>query len=98
MRKFDYRMLQLQVIRQKPDWVKERLAIKNFDQLELIDELIKLDNERKNYQFQEDELRARIRLVSKEIEQLMAKGEKEKAEEKKKEVKDLKSVIFPGFI
>jgi len=89
-------MLQLQVLRQNPEWVKERLRIKNFNQPELIDEVIKLDDERKKYQHLQDEKFARINSVSKEIGQLMAKGEKELAEEKKKEIAQLKSEMIPG--
>jgi seryl-tRNA synthetase len=90
-------MLQLQVLRQNPEWVKERLAIKNFNQPELVDELIKLDDSRKQYQRNQDELFAKINSISKEIGQLMAKGEKVAAEEKKKEVAQLKSSIIPGM-
>jgi len=89
-------MLQLQIIRQNPELVKERLAVKNFKQFELIDELIILDDKRKDYQHKQDEIFATINFVSKEIGQLLAKGQKEMAEEKKKEVSELKSMIIPG--
>ncbi|MEP6512287.1 MAG: serine--tRNA ligase [Parafilimonas sp.] len=36
-------MLQISVIKENPDWVKERLGIRNFMQLELVDEIIKID-------------------------------------------------------
>ncbi len=36
-------MLQMSVIKENPDWVKERLGIRNFMQLELVDEIIKID-------------------------------------------------------
>ena len=90
-------MLQLQVLRQDPEGVKKKLAIKHFKQLELVDELIKLDDERKQSQRQQDEQQARINAISKEIGQLMAKGDKATADEKKKEVADLKSAIIPGL-
>ena len=90
-------MLQLQVLRQDPEGVKQKLGIKNFKQPELVDELIKLDDERKQSQRKQDELLAKINAASKEIGQLMAKGEKEAAEEKKKEVAGLKSAIIPGL-
>ena len=90
-------MLQLQVLRQDPEGVKKRLEVKNFKELDLIDEIIRLDDERKQYQRQQDELFAKINNVSKEIGQLMAKGQKEAAEEKKKEVANLKTSIIPGL-
>ena len=43
-------MLQVNVLRQNPDWVKERLAVKNFNQPQLVDEIIALDDERKKLQ------------------------------------------------
>src|ERR1700712_5066423 len=33
-------MLQVTLLKQKPDWVKEKLAVKNFKQPELVDEII----------------------------------------------------------
>lgn len=79
-------MLQVAFIRQNTELVKQRLAIRNFKQPELIDELLKWDEKRKQYQFELDELQSKINASSKEIGQLMAKGEKEKAEQKKAEV------------
>ena len=89
-------MLVVSMIRQQPEWVKQRLAVKRFKHPELIDELIQWDDKRKQHQFEQDELLARINAASKEIGQLMAKGEKEKAEEKKNEVAGLKSKIDPA--
>lgn len=75
--------------------VKERLGIKHFSQPELIDELLKWDEKKRKYQLELDDLQARINSNSKEIGQLMAKGEKEKAEQKKQEVAQLKSQQNP---
>src|SRR2546421_212158 len=49
-------MLQLQVIRQNPEWVKERLAIKLFYEVDLIDKIIKLDDQRKKLQLEKNAL------------------------------------------
>jgi seryl-tRNA synthetase len=76
-------MLQVNFIRQHTALVKERLAVKNFKQLELVDELLLWDDKRKKYQFEYDELQSKINTASKEIGQLMAKGNKEAAEAKK---------------
>ena len=73
-------MLQLQVIRQNPEWIKERLAIKYFNDGSVIDTILKLDEQRKKLQLEFDNTQAKINSSSKEIGQLMAKGEKEKAE------------------
>ncbi len=40
-------MLQVNYIRQNRDTVLERLAVKNFTQTQLVDEIIALDDERK---------------------------------------------------
>ena len=88
-------MLQVNLIRENPDLVKERLAIKHFKQPELIDELLLWDDKRKQFQAEEDNLLAKINAASKEIGRLMAKGEKEAAEIKKKEIADLKSRQVP---
>lgn len=85
-------MLQVNFIRQNVELVKQRLAIKNFKQPELVDELVEWDNKRKKYQFELDEALAKVNAASKEIGILMAKGEKEKAEAKKQEVAQLKTL------
>lgn len=84
-------MLQVNFIRQNAELVKQRLAVKNFKQPELVDELLQWDEKRKKYQFELDEALAKVNAASKEIGQLMAKGEKEKAEAKKAEVAHLKT-------
>lgn len=83
-------MLQVTTIRQNPDWVKERLALKNFTDIHLVDELLKWDEKRKQYQFENDQLNAKIKSASREIGDLMKGGEKEKAEQMKKEVAEWK--------
>lgn len=88
-------MLQLQVIRQKAGWVKERLGIKNFKDINLVDEVIALDEQRKKLQSDFDTTQAKINAASKEIGQLMAKGQKEEAEAKKKEVAAFKENLEP---
>ncbi|TKK70901.1 serine--tRNA ligase [Ilyomonas limi] len=73
-------MLQVTVIKQKPDWVKERLAIRNFKNPELVDEIIALDDERRATQTAFDTMQASINSASKNIGQYMAQGNKEEAE------------------
>lgn len=83
-------MLQLAFIRQNRDLVKERLSVKNFAELELVDTIIDLDEQRRKSQTENDDIAAKINAASKEIGQLMAKGQKEEAESKKAEVASLK--------
>jgi seryl-tRNA synthetase len=88
-------MLQVAFIRNNKEEVKQRLAVKNFTELNLVDEIVALDDERKRLQLEFDNTQAKVNSTSKEIGQLMAKGQKEVAEEKKQEVASLKSSLQP---
>jgi seryl-tRNA synthetase len=94
LRKFR-NMLQIAVIRQQPDFVKERLKVKNFDAIAAIDSILLLDEKRKKLQLELESAQAGLNTISKEIGQLMATGEKAKAEEKKLEVAAFKSRLSP---
>jgi seryl-tRNA synthetase len=83
-------MLQLAFIRQNKDLVKERLAVKHFADLHLVDTIVELDEQRRKAQTENDEVAAKINAASKEIGQLMAKGQKEEADKQKAEVSLLK--------
>jgi len=88
-------MLQLQVIRQNPDWVKERLVVKHFKDTSLVDTILSLDDQRKKLQLEFDTTQSKVNSASKEIGQLMGKGQKEEAETKKQEVSALKNSLQP---
>src|SRR5438046_1535709 len=88
-------MLQIAFIRQNMALVKERLAIKNFGDIHLVDEIVLLDDTRKKLQLEFDTNQAKINAASKEIGQLMAKGGKEEAEARKQEVATLKTSLQP---
>ncbi|HEY5771188.1 MAG TPA: serine--tRNA ligase [Chitinophagaceae bacterium] len=88
-------MLQVAFIRNNKDEVKERLSVKNFAELNLVDEILSLDEERKKLQQEFDSTQAKVNSTSKEIGQLMAKGQKEEAENKKQDVATLKLSLQP---
>jgi seryl-tRNA synthetase len=88
-------MLQVAFIRQNVDFVKERLAVRNFKEIELVDTVVRLDDQRKKLQMETDTTQSRINARSKEIGQLMAKGSKEEAEAGKQEVATLKAALGP---
>ena len=88
-------MLQVAFIRNNKELVKEKLGVKNFVNTSIVERVIELDDERKKLQFQFDETQSKINTASKEIGQLMASGEKETAEDKKKEVAFLKASLQP---
>jgi len=88
-------MLQVNYIRQNRETVLERLAVKNFSQTELVDEVIVLDDERKRLQAEFDNNQARVNSASKEIGNFMRQGQKDQAEALKAEVASLKTTIEP---
>ena len=95
-------MLQLAVIRQNPDFVKERLAVRNFSETFLVDTIVSLDDQRKKLVMESETIQSRINVLSKEIGQLMGKAKKDGdkelealAETKKLEVADLKAAQAP---
>jgi seryl-tRNA synthetase len=88
-------MLQLQVLRTRAEWVKERLAVKRFQKMELVDRVVELDDQRRRLQAEFDQQQSQVNAWSKEIGQLMAKGERDAAEEKKQAVASLKAGLDP---
>lgn len=88
-------MLQVNYIRQNRDAVLERLAVKNFSQIQIVDDVIALDDERKKLQAEFDNTQARVNSASKEIGNLMRQGKKDEAESLKAEVASLKTNIDP---
>jgi seryl-tRNA synthetase len=88
-------MLQIALIRQQPDFVKERLLVKNYDASAAIDAILKLDEKRKKIQLELESAQAGLNAISKEIGNMMAKGEKQMADEKKQEVSLIKSSLSP---
>jgi seryl-tRNA synthetase len=89
------KMLQVAFIRNNKEEVKQRLAVKNFAELSLIDEILTLDEERKKLQQEFDSTQAKVNSTSKEIGNLMAKGNKAEAEDKKQDVAAFKNSLQP---
>ena len=88
-------MLQLSVIRNQAEFVKERLKVRNFKELSIVDDIIRLDEERRKLTFRFDDTKSKINVASKEIGMLKGKGEHEAAEARKKEVEKLKTELDP---
>ena len=80
-------MLDIKFLRENPEIVKQNIKNKFQDhKLELVDEVIALDEENRQVKGEADGLRGSRNRISKEIGALMAKGLREEAEQKKKEV------------
>jgi seryl-tRNA synthetase len=88
-------MLQVSVLRQDPEAVKRKLAVKHFKQPALVDTIIALDDRRKQLQLDFDTNQAKVNAASKEIGKLMGQGRKEAAEALKGEVTTLKAGLDP---
>ena len=88
-------MLQLNYIRQNLEMVKQKLAVRNFREAEIVDEIIRLDENRRKLQLESEQIQSRLNSTAKEIGQLMSKGAREEAENKKAEVASLKASIQP---
>lgn len=88
-------MLQVSVLRAAPEVVKQRLAKKNFKELQLVDTIVQLDDDRKKLQASFDDTQAKVNAVSKEIGMLMAKGDKAGAEAIKQNVAGWKQELEP---
>src|ERR1051325_4417456 len=82
-------MLDIKLIREKPDFVRERLAIRGAGDEKKIDELLKLDEQRRKFLAEVETLKAQRNKVSKEIGALMGQKKIAEAETKKMETKDL---------
>lgn len=83
-------MLQVAYIREHKEEVIKRLAIKNFDAKDIIEELIALDEKRRNTQSENDSILADSNKLSKEIGMLYKSGNTEEANAKKAETAELK--------
>ncbi|CAM3629334.1 serine--tRNA ligase [Sphingobacterium prati] len=73
-------MLQLNYIRENRDTVIERLAVKHFKEIGLVDEIISLDEDRRKIQAESDALSGEANAAAKQIGDLMRQGRKEEAE------------------
>lgn len=84
-------MLTLQQIKADPAKIIERLAVKNFDGREAIENVVALDNERRALQLENDNLASSLNKLSASIGALMKAGNKAEAEQAKAEVAEIKS-------
>lgn len=85
-------MLQVTTIRENKENIIKGLEKRNFPQAaEMIEQVIKVDDERKATQSKHDEILAESNSISKQIGLLMREGKKEEAEEVKKRSGELKA-------
>jgi len=82
-------VLDIKVIRERPDFVRERLALRGAGDENHVDALLKFDEARREALAQVEALKATRNRVSKEIGALMGQKKTAEAEAKKKETRDL---------
>lgn len=79
-------MLDIKLIREKPEYVKERLKTRDESLPYLVDEILAVDKERRNLIKELESLKAEKNKLSKDIGKLFKEGKKEEAEKAKQEV------------
>lgn len=84
-------MLTLKMLRDDPQAVVEKLKIKNFDAQPIVDKVLELDARRRALQTESDALLAEQKQLAAEIGGLMKQGLKDKAEQVKAKVAELKA-------
>lgn len=83
-------MLTLQTIKNDPEYVIKRLAVKGFDGREAINAILEADTERRRLQAQCDTDASELKKLAAAIGKLMKEGDKDGAEEAKAKVAELK--------
>ena len=86
-------MLQISYIRENREEVIERLAVRNFTQIELIDEVIALDEHIRSTKSASESISAEANAAAKQIGDLMRQGKREEAEVIKAKSGDYKEQI-----
>jgi len=83
-------MLTLKLLREKPDFVVERLAVKNFDAKEIVDQILECDRDRRAAQSEMDALLQQQKAKAAQIGALMKAGDRAAADAAKADVAALK--------
>ena len=84
-------MLTLKLLRDDPEYVIRKLAVKNFDARTIVEDIIRLDANRRSMQAESDALASQQKQKAALIGGLMKEGRKEEAEQAKQEVAALKA-------
>lgn len=73
-------MLQISYIRENRDEVVRRLSVRNFTEIELVDEIILLDEEIRSIKVKAESISSEANAAAKQIGELMRQGKREEAE------------------
>jgi seryl-tRNA synthetase len=83
-------MLTIKQITDNKEATLARLAVKNFKNPAIVDQIIELDTNRKKIQFQTDSLQSELNKIAKEIGMMMKSGKAQEAEQLKKRNTEIK--------
>jgi seryl-tRNA synthetase len=86
-------MLTINLIREKKEFIIERLKVKNFKAEEIIEKILLLDTSRREIQSKTDAMQADMNRISKEIGTPMKDGKRDEAETAKQNTYKLKEEI-----
>jgi seryl-tRNA synthetase len=86
-------MLTINLIREKKDFIIERLKVKNFEAEEIINRILALDTSRREIQSRTGLMQSEMNRFSKEIGSLLKEGKKAEAEAAKEKTYSLKEEI-----
>ena len=88
-------MLQLSHIRQNSEDVKKRLRIKHFNEIEVVDTILKLDEEKRKLQAESETIQSQKNNISKTISKLFTSNREQEVDVLKKEVETLDTSLAP---
>jgi seryl-tRNA synthetase len=86
-------MLTINLIREKEEFIIERLKVKNFEAAAIIKRILVLDSSRREIQSKTDMMQGDMNRISKEIGSLMKDGKRDEAEAAKQKTYSLKEEI-----
>ncbi|MFA5818343.1 MAG: serine--tRNA ligase [Bacteroidales bacterium] len=86
-------MLTINLIREKKEFIIERLKVKNFEAEEIINRILVLDSSRREIQSKTDWMHAEMNRISKEVGSLMKEGKRDEAEAAKEKTYSIKEEI-----
>jgi seryl-tRNA synthetase len=86
-------MLTIKLIREKKEFIIERLKVKNFRADEIIERILELDSSRRDIQSRTDLMQSDMNRISKEIGNLMKEGKRSEADAAKEKTYSLKEEI-----
>ena len=86
-------MLTINLIREKKEFIIERLKIKNFDAEEILNKILSLDSSRREIQSKSDIMQGDMNRISKEIGAMMKEGRKTEADAAREKTYSLKEEI-----